>query len=31
LNNQELQKALASFLEQHKGRLPQTPVVSGKE
>lgn len=30
MSNKELQNNLTSFLDQHKGRLPQTPVVSGK-
>lgn len=29
MTNAELEEALAAFMEQHKGRLPQTPMVTG--
>lgn len=29
-DNEELEQMLAGFMEQHKGRLPQTPMVTGK-
>lgn len=30
MSNEELQQALNAFMEQHKGRLPQTPEVRGE-
>ena len=29
MSNGELEEALAAFMEKHKGRLPQTPMVTG--
>lgn len=29
-SNKDLQRRLADFMQQHRGRLPQTPVVSGE-
>ena len=31
MDNEQLQQALERFMEQHKGRLAQTPVVAGEE
>lgn len=31
MNNEDLQQALNKFMDQHKGRLTQTPVVTGSE
>jgi hypothetical protein len=30
-SNQRLEDALNAFMEQHQGRLKQTPMVSGKK